>query len=144
MDLFNLLFAILSMIVGGFCIVVGIMWIIAVHTFVSVLLSIYFFIFGLCIIAFEIFMPSLLQSWLTFYMRWLGKGLFFVYLGVIMLLPYEQTNGRDERPFYLVAGIFTIVVGCLYCLLQILAALSVHSHKQAQPIIHNESGDNKA
>jgi len=105
----NIVLALLSITVGGLSTVAGLLILIYGATYIkSVIIALYYIIFGLWIIALEIFWPVFLLSWVGFYSRWLGKGLFFIFLGFLIV---------DNTGYWLAAGIIIIVVGAIYVIL---------------------------
>lgn len=90
-------------------------------------------IFGIYIVIVEIFMPSRLAGWMGFYVTWAGKGLFFIFIGVLLILPYQA--GVNPEVYYLIAAIYLFVVAVILIVLQILAAVSVHSRSSSHSII---------
>jgi len=110
----NLLFIILSVIVGIVTVIAGVLYIITL-TFKSFVLGVYFCIFGLSTILLEIFFANALLSWFGFYARWVGKGFFFIFLGILIL---------DTTIWYWLAiGVFNIVVGVLYIIINFIPAV---------------------
>jgi hypothetical protein len=89
MDGLNLVFCILCIIAGILTIVGGVLWVAAVQSFVAVVLSIYLIIFGLWMTVSEVFMPGRLMGWVSFYLTWVGKAIWYIFVGVLLLLPYQ-------------------------------------------------------
>lgn len=137
MDSLNLIFCLMCIIAGVLTVIGGVLWIAANATFISVVISIYEIIFGLWAIIVEVFMPIRLQSWVGFYLTWVGKGLYFIFIGVLLLLPYEENVAR-YRAFFLIAAIYLFVLAVILIAFQILACVSVHGHSTSHPIIFVE------
>mmetsp|Transcript_16398 Transcript_16398/g.28142 ORF Transcript_16398/g.28142 Transcript_16398/m.28142 type:complete len:150 (-) Transcript_16398:648-1097(-) len=106
---FQLVFIILSIACGVLIIVAGVEYITS-ETFKGVLLGLYFFVFGLATIIMELFFPPSVASWMGFYARWLGKGLWFLFLGVLIL---EKPNDKASNLLFW-CGLVPIIVGVLY------------------------------
>jgi len=110
----NLIFVVLSVIVGIVTVIAGVLYIIA-FSFKSVVLGIYFCIFGAALVLLELFFSQSLLSWFGFYARWIGKGFFFIFLGVLVLDPNYWV--------YLVIGVFDIVLGVLYIIFNFIPSM---------------------
>jgi len=111
MGTFNIILIVLSILVGILIIISGILIAMSI-TFQGIIIGIFLIVFGLSIIILEIFFPMIILSWLGFYARWLGKGLFFVFLGCLILGP--------DVGYPLFAGIVVIAVGIVYIVLHFL------------------------
>jgi len=111
-DVLNLILVIIAILVGSLAVVAGILLLVWSHLFYSVqsvVIALYYVFFGVSIILLEIFWPPFLVNWAGFYTRWLGKGLFFIFLGFLILNEYDQ--------FFLAAGIIIIIVGAVFVIL---------------------------
>ena len=158
MDGLNLVFCILCIVCGILTFIGAILWMTAATTFVSVVLGIYlmfvsffpvaffafFFItfflpfhsiFSLYIIVVEIFMPTKLRSLMAFYLTWTGKAVAFIFIAVLLIIPFE--NKVKFRAYYLVAAIYLFVVAAILIVLQVIGCLGKFSSR-SHPIINKE------
>ena len=158
MDALNLVFCILCIVCGILTMIGAILWMTVATSFVSVVLGIYlmfvFFslftslcllfhdspssphsIFSLYIIVVEIFMPSKLRSLMAFYLTWTGKAVSFIFIAVLLIIPFE--NKAKHRAYYLVAAIYLFVVAAILIVLQVIGCLGKISSR-SHPIINKE------
>lgn len=104
-----MIFILLSIVAAVLVIVAGVFRC-QTGLFTNVVIGVYLVIFGACTIVMELFYPPALASWFGFYARWIGRGLWFFFLGCLII---EQPNSRwDNFGFW--AGVVIIVVGILY------------------------------
>jgi len=96
-------------------------------------MGIYYCVFGVCSIILEIFFPYQLLSWLGFYARFLGKGLWFIFLGVLMMDPTIQ-DFHETYSFW--AGLVLIVIGLVFCILHFIVG-------SPQPLVSKYSQDDQ-
>ena len=89
-------------------------------------------IFALYIIVVEIFMPKKMRGLMAFYLTWLGKAIFFVFIGVLLLIPWEAKI--KARVFFLIAAIYVFVVAFIYVILQVFSCIGKFS-KRSHPIV---------
>lgn len=162
MDALNLVFCILCIVCGILTFIGSILWMTAATSFVSVVLGIYlmfaflffttflfvFFvtvcfsllfvfysIFSLYIIVVEIFMPTKLRSLMAFYLTWTGKAVSFIFIAVLLIIPFEAK--AKFRAYYLVAAIYLFVVSAILIVLQVIGCLGKISSR-SHPIINKE------
>mmetsp|Transcript_9375 Transcript_9375/g.29817 ORF Transcript_9375/g.29817 Transcript_9375/m.29817 type:complete len:126 (-) Transcript_9375:153-530(-) len=108
MNNISLFFVILSIVAGILIFIAGIFGVQS-NTFEGIIVGGFLMIFGLSTIILELFFPPTLLSWLGFYSRWVGKGLWFIFLGFVVY--------SDNPLFNQISGIFLIVLGVIYALL---------------------------
>jgi len=69
----------------------------------------------------EIRLPTFITSYAGFLATFLGRGMWYLFLGCLILVPPE--NMPPIQVFFFVAAIFCIVVGFIFILLQFIAAV---------------------
>ena len=77
-------------------------------------------------------MPKKLRGLMAFYLTWAGKAVFFIFIGVLLLIPWEL--GFKLRVYFLVSAIYMFVVAIIYIVLQVLSCVGKFS-KRAHPIV---------
>ena len=86
----------------------------------------------------EIFMPRKLQALLGFYVSWIGKGIFFIFIAVLMLLPFDERVKDGKKNLYIyfiVAAVYQFVLAAFMIVLGVLSLLNVHKVHRAHPIV---------
>ncbi|KAL9643437.1 hypothetical protein ABK040_010052 [Willaertia magna] len=76
-----------------------------------VILGIYMILFGLLIILFTLFFPRILLAYFGFYQKWIGRGLFFIFLAGIAV---------SDAIMSIVLAIVVAIVGIIYCVFQFI------------------------
>ena len=107
----NKLFNLLSIVVGVTSTVSGIKFIFS-GFFQATLVGFYVCLFGIATVIFEVLTPAAVLRWFPWMSTFLGKGLFFIFLGCI-------AGGNAE--WYLFVLIFDLIVGFLYVILNFVA-----------------------
>jgi hypothetical protein len=97
-------FVILSLIVGGLIMAAGVFLFVGNSgdvgvRFKQILLGIYFVLFGFLVAVMEIWAPPSLASQIQFYQSWLGKGLSFIFIGLLVVEPPndQASNVRFKK-----------------------------------------------
>lgn len=88
----------------------------------------------------EIFMPRRLQALLGFYMSWIGKGIFYILIAVLMILPFdERVRDGDQKLYiyFIVTSVYQFVLAAFMIVLGVLSALNIHTVSRARPIVEN-------
>ena len=88
----------------SFCFVFTNFW------YFSVIGIIYCILFGAMIILFTFFFPRIIQALFGFYITWIGRGLFFILVGGLII----SLNWWD-----IIIGVVVIVIGIIFCFLEI-------------------------
>eukprot|EP01107_Rhizomastix_libera_P004803 TRINITY_DN1790_c0_g1_i1.p2 TRINITY_DN1790_c0_g1~~TRINITY_DN1790_c0_g1_i1.p2 ORF type:complete len:135 (-),score=24.87 TRINITY_DN1790_c0_g1_i1:109-513(-) len=130
MEAFNLLFSVLCIGATAFMVAGGILQLIVVGSFMAFVIDIYLILFGVAAFAMEVFMPAFIRKYIGFYTTWVGKAMFFIFFGVLLLLPLNW--------FAYLSGIYTIALGFILILIQVLAVCQFHGHNTANSIIKGE------
>ncbi|OXC69192.1 hypothetical protein AYX13_02136 [Cryptococcus neoformans] len=120
------LFRIVNMVVGGFAIVGGVGSLIK-HHFSSIIIGIYEIVIGAVIIFLEVRPPSeehkaIIQKYASFMHSFLGRGVFYLLLGVLMLNYYTLLY---------ICGTVVGVVGLAFIALQFVRVVNAPSTMRA-------------
>lgn len=90
----------------------------------------------------EIFMPKVLRGLMGFYLTWAGKGIFYILIGVILLIPFSnkiKLNGDKIYIFFIVVAIYLFVMAAFLLVLGILSALGTVSVRSSSIVTKSES-----
>jgi len=96
-------------------------------TFRFVILGVCICVIGVLIVLLEIVFISFIAGQVPFYYSWLGRGLFYIFFGCVVL--------DNQVTLPLVTAIVSIAVGLLYCGMQCLHLLPF-----PYPIINSPAG----
>lgn len=92
--------------------------------------------------AVEIFMPKFLRGLLGFYSTWIGKGVFYFFIAVLLLIPYNdkvRINSDKSYIYFIVVAVYMFVLAVFIIVLGILNALGVLSHRSSSIITKDGS-----
>ena len=81
-------------------------------------------------------MPSKVRGLAAFYLTWAGKAVLFLFFGLLLFVPWYFE--ADFKPYFLVAGIYLIVVAAMCIALQIVSC-SGKVEKRTHPIVKSSS-----
>ncbi|KAJ1975416.1 hypothetical protein H4R34_004341 [Dimargaris verticillata] len=101
------IFRVLNLVVAGLAASVGILFVIT-GDFQPLVIGIFCLLFTVLLLAMEISRPWPLVSKCEFMFMFIGRGLFYVFLGCIMLTP---------KLFHLIAGGIVVGIGVLFCIM---------------------------
>lgn len=96
--------------------------------------------------AVEIFMPKVLRGLLGFYSTWIGKGIFYLLIAVILLIPFNdkvKINKDKTYVYFIVAAVYMFVLAAFIIVLGVLSALGVLSHRSSSIITKESSSSSK-
>ncbi|GAM20716.1 hypothetical protein SAMD00019534_038910 [Acytostelium subglobosum LB1] len=113
-----LIFTVLNILVGILIVASGIYYFVATdfwHFVTNFVIGVYYIFFGIMIVILEIVFPARILALFGFYTYWIGKGLFFIFLGLLII--------RDSG-FLLFSGIVVLAVGLILCIIQFISAVS--------------------
>jgi len=79
--------------------------------------------FGLMILLVEIRLPNFITAYAGFMATFFGRGMWYIFLGCLVLVPPPQGANQGENWFLFIAAIFILIVGFLWILLQFIAAV---------------------
>ena len=87
-------------------------------------------------------MPHTLRGLLGFYSTWIGKAVFYVLIGVLLLIPFSnRVKIKKDKTyiFFIFVSIYVFVLAAFLFVLGVLSALNIRTYSSSSIITKDSS-----